>query len=195
MIDNLITKVKGFFLSPAETFRQSRNDEFPSVFVYFGILLLINAVLSALIAALGMAVMPETFGMSFGLAVPVMVFLIMFVGGCIATLIFAVWLHLWVYILGGRKGIMQTINAVIYGSTPRLLLGWMPFVGILFTLWSLILGVLGVSELQELGTGKAALAVIIAVIIPLIVIILIAAWFMTSVMTVTALPVAPNNIG
>ncbi|HNX18082.1 MAG TPA: YIP1 family protein [Methanoregula sp.] len=195
MIDSLVTKVKGFLLNPVETFRQSKNDGFQPVFVYFGVLLLINAVLSAIIAAVGIAVMPAEFSTLFGLALPVAVFLIMLVGGCILTLIFAAWLHLWVYILGGRKGIMQTINAVIYGSTPRLLLGWIPFIGILFSLWSLILGILGIRELQEMSTGKAILAFVIAIVIPLIIIILIAAWLLVSLVSVTAVPEAPYNVG
>jgi hypothetical protein len=47
-------------------------------------------------------------------------------------------------------------------------------------LWSLILGVLGIRELQELSTGKAILAVAIAVMIPLILIILFAVFFNLS---------------
>jgi len=194
MIDTLVTTVKGFLMDPVETFRQSKTNELKAVFTYFGALLLINAILSALISILGMAVIPTYATNPFGLALPVMVFFMMLVGGCIATLIFAAWLHLWVYILGGRKGIMQTVNAMIYGSTPRLLLGWIPFIGIIFSIWSLALGVLGIRELQELSTGKAILAVAIAVIIPLIIILLLVAWLWSSVMTVTAVPVAPGNL-
>lgn len=194
MIDTLVIKVKGFLLDPVETFRQSKTDEPKAVFTYFGALLLINAILSALVAVLGMAVIPMYATNPFGVALPVMVFFMMLVGGCIATLIFAAWLHLWVHLLGGRKGIMQTVNAMIYGSTPRLLLGWIPFLGIIFSLWSLALGILGIRELQELSTGKAILAVAIAVIIPLIIIILLVAWLWTSSMTVTAVPVAPGNL-
>jgi len=191
MIDALFTKVKGFFMDPVDTFRQSKADDPKTVFTFFGVLLLINAILTAVIALLGMVVMPMYFGTPFGLALPVMVFFMMLICGCILTLIFAVWLHLWVCILGGRQGIMQTINAVIYSSTPRLLLGWIPFVGIIFLLWSLVLGVLGIRELQEMSTSKAILAVAIAIIIPLIIIVLLAAWFLISTVTVTAVPGVP----
>jgi len=193
MINTIVTKVKGFLLNPVETFQQSKNDEPKAVFTYFGVLLLFNAVLCSLIATLGMAVMPALAAMPFGSAFPVMVFFMMLIGGCILTLIFAAWLHLWVYILGGRQGIMQTVNAVIYGSTPRLLLGWIPFIGFIFALWSLALGILGIRELQELSTGKAILAVAIAVLIPLILMILLAAYLMTSYMSVTAVSSAPTN--
>jgi hypothetical protein len=195
MIDTLITKAKGFLTNPVGTFQQSRADEPKAVFTYFGILLLFHAVLSAIIAAvLGFKGMPMFSGIPMGPAFPVMVFFMMLVGGVICTILFAAWLHLWVYVVGGRKGIMQTVNAVIYGSTPRLLLGWIPFFGIIFTLWSLVLGVLGIRELQEISTGKAILAVVIAIIIPLIIVILLAAYLLVSYVTVTALPVTGSTI-
>jgi len=194
MFDTIVTKVKGFLLSPVETFQQSKTDEPKAVFTYFGILLLLNAILSALIAALGIETMQMYAGLPLGHAFPILVFFMMLVGGFICTVVFSAWLHLWVYILGGKNGILQTVNAVIYGSTPRLLLGWIPFVGIIFTLWSLILGILGVRELQDLSTGKAILAVAIAVIIPFIIVILVAAYFFTTYMTTVAVPYPPTNV-
>jgi len=188
MMHALIEKVKGFLLNPVETFQSSKNDEPGAVFTYFALLLVVNAILSALIVAAGFGAMEKIPGLSFGLALPVLVFFAVLVGGFIFTLIFAAWLHLWVYLVGGRKGIMQTIKAVLYGNTPRLLLGWIPFVGILFALWSLVLGILGIREYQELSTGKVILAVFIAVIIPLLIIILAAAYFLTSIVTTTAVP-------
>ena len=195
MIDFIVTKVKGFLLKPVETFQQSRNDEPGVIFPYFAALLLINAILSAIITLIGIETMPRLAGMPEGIAIPVIVFLMALAGGFILTLIFAAWLHLWVYILGGRKGIMQTFKAIIYGHTPRLLLGWIPVIGFIFVLWSLALGILGIRELQEISTGKAILAVVIAVIIPLILILIVAAYFMTSYVTTTAIPYPPiNNI-
>ena len=193
MIDAIIAKVKGFLLSPVETFQQSRNDEPGVVFTYFAALLLFHAILVALIATFGIEKMPTYPGIPVGIAVPVIVFLMALAGGFILTLIFAAWLHLWVYLLGGRKGIMQTFKAIIYGHTPRLLLGWIPFIGFIFMLWSLVLGVLGIRELQEISTGKAILAVVIAIIIPLIIVILIGAYFITSYMTTTAVPLPQMN--
>ena len=195
MIDFIVTRVKGFILKPVETFQQSGNDEPGVVFSYFAALLLINAILSAIIALIGIETLPRFAGMPEGLAFPVIVFLMALAGGFILTLIFSAWLHLWVYILGGRKGIMQTFKAIIYGHTPRLLLGWIPVIGFIFVLWSLALGILGIRELQEMSTGKAILAIVIAVMIPLVIILLVAAYFMTSYMTTTAIPYPPiNNI-
>ncbi len=193
MIDIIVNKAKGLLLSPVETFRQSRADEPGAVFTYFGALLLFYSVLAAIIAAIGIETLPRFVGMPGDIAVPIVVFFMALAGGFVFTLIFAAWLHLWVYLLGGRKGIMQTFKAIIYGHTPRLLLGWIPFIGFIFMLWSLALGILGIRELQEMSTGKAILAVAIAVIIPLIVFILLAAWFFISYMTINGIPVPPHN--
>lgn len=186
MIDTLVARVKGFLFNPVETFQQSKTDKPVTVFACFGILLLFNAILSALVALIGISIMPVREGMSYGMPVPVAVFLVMLIGGLTGTLILSVWLHLWVYLLGGRKGIMQTTYAVIYGSTPRLLLGWVPVIGLFFAIWSLALGIIGIRELQDLSTTKAILAVAIAIFIPLILLILLAAWVYTAVATVTA---------
>ena len=193
MIDPIVTRVKGFLLKPVETFQQFKNDEPGVVFSYFAALLLLHAILSAIIALIGIETMPRYAGIPEGIAVPVIVFFMALAGGFVITLIFAAWLHLWVYLLGGRKGIMQTFKAIIYGHTPRLLLGWIPFIGFIFVLWSLALGILGIRELQEMSTGKAILAVAIAVMIPLVIILLIAAYFITSYVTTTAIPYPPIN--
>ncbi|MCK9581346.1 MAG: YIP1 family protein [Methanoregula sp.] len=193
MIDTLVARAKGFLQSPVETFRQSKNDEPLAVFMYFGALLVFNAIISAGIAALGMATMPMN-GMSYGLAFPVRIFFMMLVGGFIVMLVFAAWLHLWVYIFGGRKGIMQTANALIYGSTPSLLLGWIPIIGFIFTLWSVVICILGIRELHEVSSMKATLAVAIAVMIPVILLLVLAAYLMISYVTMTAGPVTPVNL-
>jgi len=58
MIESVVTRMKAFLLNPVETFRQSKNDEPHVVFTYFAVLLVFNAFLSALIAALGIIKMP-----------------------------------------------------------------------------------------------------------------------------------------
>ena len=132
--------------------------------------------------------LPVFAGLNLGAPLPVIVFIAALVGGFILTLIFAAWVHLWVYIFGGRKGIMQTVNAIIYGHTPRLLFGWIPVIGFIFTLWSLVLNIFGIRELQEISGVKATLALAIAIIIPLAIIVIAAAYFLISTVTMTGLP-------
>jgi hypothetical protein len=188
MINIIVEKARGFCLKPVETFRQSRNDDPEAVFPYFAALLLVNAILSAVIAAAVVGTIPVFAGLNFGAPFPVIIFFAVLVAGFIFSLIFAAWVHLWVYLFGGRRGIMQTANAVIYGQTPRLLFGWIPVIGFLFVLWSLVLNIIGIRELQELSTMKATLVVAIAVLIPLILIILAFAYFVISSSNMVFIP-------
>lgn len=186
MTDSFVEKVKGFFLTPVESFQKVKSDDLSTILTYFAILVVINAILSAIVAVFWLSGSPYSSILG-GAAGPVMVFFIVLVAEFICTLIFGAWLHLWVYVLGGRKGIMQTISSVIHGSTPSLLLGWIPIVGILFSLWSIVLWALGVRELQEMSTGKAILAVFVAIIIPLIIIAILAAYLLVSLVSVESM--------
>ncbi len=87
-------------------------------------------------------------------------------------------------LFGGTKDIEQTIKTVMYASTPFLLLGWIPFIGIFGALWSFILWIIGVKELHEISSGRAAAAVILAALVILIFIILIAAVFLIAAVSV-----------
>ena len=187
MIDTLVEKAKGFILDPVETFRQSRNDEPGAVLMYFVPLLVVNAFLSAVVAAAVVGMISRFAGLNLGAPFPVVVFFAVLVAGFILTFIFAAWVHLVAYLFGGRKGIMETVKAIIYGHTPRLLFGWIPVIGFIFVLWSLVLNILGIRELQELSTMKATLVIAIAVLIPLILVILALVAFFT-IASATTLP-------
>jgi hypothetical protein len=193
MTDTIVAKAKGFLLDPAETFRKSGNDEPGTVFLYLGVLLLFNATISAIISAVGMDSMQQYAGISWGAAGAVMVFFLVLVIGFTGTLILAAWIHLWVYLLGGRGGILQTVTAIVYGSTPCLILGWIPLLGGIFALWSLVLSVLGIRELHELSTARAILALALPVMIPLIIVLLALAWLIPVSMTVTEVPLPVVN--
>ena len=84
----------------------------------------------------------------------------LFIGGA--------WLHLWVYVLGGKQGIKQTWKAMIYASTPSLLLGWIPFINIFTGLWSFILTLLFIGDMQKIGWPKTLLAIVLAGEIPIL---------------------------
>ena len=166
MINSLIAKIKGFLLAPVKTFQQTKDEEPKAVFTYFAVLLFVYSLLSAILTTIG------TEGMQNGI-LPVLrgvflLFFALFIGFFIASVIFAAWLHLVVYLFGGRNGIMQTMKALFYGNTPTFLFGWIPVIGIFFSIWALILSILGLRELQEISLEKSTTACVIAVVIPII---------------------------
>jgi len=193
MIDAIIAKVRGFIVSPGESFQAARTDGTDVAVPYLIALLLIHAAMTAIITLVGISVMGMLSPMMPRFAMPVVIFFGVLIGGAICTIIFSLWLHLWVHLLGGKKGIFETAKAVIYGMTPGMLLGWIPFIGFLFCLWSIVLQIIGIRELQEISSGKALVAMIIAVMVPLIVLVLLAMYFFISTVSLSAMPVAPYN--
>lgn len=193
MIDAIIAKVKGFIVSPVESFRAARPDGTDTVVPYLISLLLVHAAMMAIISLVGISVMGMLSPMMPRFAMPVVIFFGVLIGGAIVTILFSLWLHLWVYLLGGRKGLFETAKAVIYGMTPGMLLGWIPVIGFLFCLWSIVLQIIGIRELQEMSSGKALVALIIAVMVPLIVLVLLAMYFFISTVSMSAMTVAPYN--
>lgn len=193
MFDAIIAKVQGFIVNPVESFRAARPDGTDVAVPYLIALLLVHAAMTAIVSLIGISVMGMFSHMMPRFAMPVVIFFGVLIGGAICTILFSLWLHLWVYLLGGRKGLFETAKVVIYGMTPAMLLGWIPFIGFLFCLWSIVLQIIGIRELQEMSSGKALVALIIAVMLPLIVLVLLAMYFFVSMVTMSSVPVAPYN--
>ena len=186
MVYALFERVKGIIRDPVGTFQGSRDDTEKTVIVYFGVLLLFLAIISAIVAAITLTALNMSgifgrtmpvFGTTFMTLMPVISFFEILIVGAVFTLIAGLWIHLWVWILGGRNGIFQTMKAFIYGVTPSLVLGWIPLASILFAIWSFILCIIGIRELAGLSTGKAALAMIIAALIPIVIAVYLFAVF------------------
>ena len=182
MVLSIEERIKGFLFNPSETFDASKEDTLGDSLTYFVVVLAISAaifgtfyalylaafspVITRIIASIpGTTSMPPfmaAMGPLIGLLFFVLFFVLILVVGIIAAFIGGLWTHIWVYLVGGRRGVAQTIKAVMYGSTPSFLLGFLP--------WALIVQVIGIRQLQELSTGRAILALILAIIIPAIII-------------------------
>jgi len=169
MLENFVEKVKGFLMSPTETFQDSRDDGFGEAFVYCLATLVIYAALNSAMIAFGFA---NFAGTPLGLADAGASFIGIIIGGILCILIVAILMHIFIVIVGGRKGIEQTFKVVFYAMTPGFLFGWIPVIGIIANLWSLVLEVIGIRELHEISTARAVLAVFLPLIILIILIIL-----------------------
>ncbi len=73
-------------------------------------------------------------------------------------------------IAGGRGDFADSFKSAVYAQTPSLLLGWIPIISIIFTIWSIVLLFFGVRESTSLDTTKAVIAIVVAVVIYIIVI-------------------------
>lgn len=180
---DFVEKVKGFLMEPSKTFDASKEDTLEDAIKYYAVIIAVYSALFALIATfalgslgsmMGLGQLGMMAGAGAGIGGALIIFVTMLVLGIIGVFISGAIIHIGVLIVGGKKGITQTIKAVIYGSTPGLLLGWIPLIGMLAAIWSFVLEILGIRQLQEVTTGRAIIAVIIPVVILTIIIIIIA---------------------
>ena len=166
-------RVKGFLLSPVETFQKVKDEDLGPLMKYFVVLTLIFSILMAVImiglSSAMLSILPVKLpfmaGTAAGGLAAVVTFITLLISLLIGLFIVAAIVHIFVYLLGGRKGYTQTVKAMGYGMTPSLLLGWIPFLNIIVGIWALIVEIIGIRELQEMSTGKAVLAVILPGII------------------------------
>jgi hypothetical protein len=183
-----INKVKGFLMAPTETFRASKGDSLGGAFRYYTVLLVIWAVLAAIVyATMGYLAFQDAiirigsmgffgnllakaladfgaFVATWNLFVVYALFLVSLVG---VFFVGFLW-HVFALLFGAKKELRQTIKTVMYASTPFFLLGWIPYVAVIGWIWYLALMVLGLSEMQEMTVGDAAMTVVVPIILVLI---------------------------
>jgi hypothetical protein len=188
MLDDLVANMKGFIMKPSETFVKTREKSLGAAYQYYIALLVIFTVLFGIVAvSMGFVTfmnMINTLAMipvvgnviaggaanfsGFIIALHVffvyLVFLVALVGIFVAGLLN----HVFVLMMDGKKGVEQTLKTTMYASTPTLLLGWIPFVGIIGYIWTLVLLVLGFKETQDLKIEFAALVVLVPIVLLLI---------------------------
>ena len=195
MISKCYEKAKAFLMTPVVELQKSREDSTGSVLKYYILIVLFNAILTALIALLiggngilnTLSVLMKQLGWALPLVGAVGTILIVILVAIFAVIflfVFAIWLHICVYIAGGRKGYMHTVKALAYGSTPGMIIGWIPVIGpFIGGIWTLVLEVISVREIHQISTERAAIAVILAVMIPIIVLLLLFAALLSTMMS------------
>jgi hypothetical protein len=190
MFDDLMNEMKGFLLAPTATFGKTRGKSVAAAYQYFVALLVIFTVLFGIVVvSMGLATFTSmvdkmgavpivggvaagavanfsTFIISLNVFFVYIVFLALFIG----IFILGLKTHVFVLLMGGEKGVVQTVKTTMYASTPALLLGWIPFVGVIGCIWSLALLVIGIKENHEMEMGNAVLVVFIPIMLWIILI-------------------------
>jgi hypothetical protein len=171
MLSEIWRKAYGFLFHPALEFRKIRDEPLRNALLYTGLLFTVYACL-----ALGIAIgRPVLFGSS-GFHFPGLKELffpaLIFAGGVARFLFMIPWLHLWVYLSGGRRGVAQTIRAILYSQTPFFFLGWISLPWILNDLllllvgfWVLCILLIGIRELHDVTGTRAFVACILTALV------------------------------
>ncbi|MBP2146217.1 hypothetical protein J2129_001671 [Methanofollis sp. W23] len=190
MSPDIIEQVRGFILDPVETFRNARGDELGEAIKYYAVILAIYAGLTGLMTMGGFGVYLDTSGFldtfgSVGIGTAIGVILATFVGEIIGLLVVTLIIHVLVALFIGGNGIEATAKALAYASTPSMLFGWIPFIGPLAFVWTVILSVIGIREFHETTTGRAAVAVVLPVVA-------LAVLFVLVIAAIAAVVIAAN---
>jgi hypothetical protein len=193
----LIEKIKGFLFHPTETYKKIKEEPFKECFTYFAILMVIYSALYALMIVATMEtfwgslftvyknlpVFKELFSSGGTVALIGLFFMMFFISGLIGVFFSGGIIHLGVLMFGGKRGYLETVKALIYAETPVFMFAWIPIVGLLFAIWTFILDIFGIKELQDLSIGKAIAAIIIPILIFAIIIVVIVAVFVFAYVT------------
>ena len=189
MTHSIPAKIVGFLFHPAESFRKVKDEDVSPTLRYFGVIAFFYSVLFTIVTTLQL--IPQhplvtMFGVSpqggvIDIFLFVLTIIILFAMTFIIAFFFGAWLHLFAWLLGGRKGLWYTEKSNFYGLTPFLIIGWIPVIGgIIGGIWSIVLEIIGLKELQGMSTLKAAVAVILAIVILFFIIVAIFGAFLMA---------------
>jgi hypothetical protein len=98
------------------------------------------------------------------------------IAGAVGVFLTALVTHLLVILVvgSGHSGFGATFRIVSYSSVTSLL-GWLPFIGWIFSLYRLYLATVGIREMHATTTGKALLIVVLPAILILILVVVVGA--------------------
>jgi hypothetical protein len=160
-------KIRGFLFSPGEAFWQVRDEGLRDTTLYFILISVIYTLLSTLITGIAVSKHPALllFGLGFGSRNIILSFFIILALTIGLAVAYAVWLHLWIILICGKRGIHKTIKTVFYCLTPIMLIGWIPVIGAFAALiWSAVVGIIGIQTLHQASFGRAMISILIWII-------------------------------
>ena len=143
------TKLKLILTNPVGFFRQLREDSFGAAFGFFALFSFILMALNLVIWYANSTLMYGLWSMFIKLPLPqidaaffTVATIIGYIAGLGLTFVSAGILHAYLRIFGGKASYTQTYQLSVYASTPTYLFNWIPFIGVLAGIWSLVLAIL-----------------------------------------------------
>ena len=96
------------------------------------------------------------------------------IAGAVGVFLTALLTHLLVILVVGRgySGFGATFRIVAYSSVTSLV-GWIPFIGWIFSLYRLYLATVGIREMHSTTTGRALLVVLLPAILILVLVVVV----------------------
>jgi len=152
-------KVREIMLSPSRFFRKIKREKgITNAFKYLVILSVVPAIAITFSA---FAIPTESLFSRLGVVALILLYFLSLLGQFISSMI----VHAFVYLLKGRGNYGDTFKVIVYGSTPSLLLSWIPFLGFIFGLYSLYLTVKGISIVHSVSILRALAIILLPIIL------------------------------
>lgn len=110
---------------------------------------------------------PKKWSMASQVIQPQYFFVVLLIIAVTVPLIVGIWLHIWVYLFGGRRGIGQTLKTAMYSYTLFFIITWIPIIGFFAgALSTLYPQKIGIEELHHISSRRATGAVCVAAFLP-----------------------------
>lgn len=169
-VQTFIATVQAVVLRPVDFFRGIlKQGDFINPLIFAIICYEVAAILGGLLRLVGIVATNQGFGgfIASIILAPIFAAIGLFIGAGI--------LHLLVMLIVGSRnsGFEATFRVGAYAAVTSLV-SWIPFIGGILALYGIYLGIVGIREMHNTTTGKAALVVLIPVAVLLIIAVLLA---------------------
>jgi len=192
MVYTFIEGIKDLLISPVESFEKLRHSSLRQAYLQYVILLIVYSLLLGIMFVISyqmvltsyqtqLATIPfigSVLAMKLDLLKPLLIswsfFLVYLWFLLLMYFIFikGLFLHAFVFLLGGEQGLSKTFQVILFAATPYLLLGWIPHLWIIGLIWSAVLWVIGIKIFQELSWERAVATIIVPLLLGVIGILL-----------------------
>jgi len=171
-VQSFINAVRGVVTAPVGFFRGIRRQgDFVNPLIFAIICYEVSAILGGLLGLVGVGM-----GDAQGFGSFLIGIILAPIGAAIGLFIGAGILHLLVMLIVGSRnaGYEGTFRVGAYSAVTTLV-SWIPIIGLIASLYGIYLAIMGVREIHNTSTGKAAIVVLIpAVVVFLLVVLIIA---------------------
>ena len=171
-----LKKIELIIKNPVKFFSQAKKEKnLKDAFFYYGFLSIVSMLGISLIYFLAYNYsLNIPYGTYLGVPMqdfnPITTYIFTLINIFISSFI----VHIFVRLLKGKGNYADSFKAFAYGSTPSLLLGWVPGAGIVFSLWSIYLIIKGLSILHKMSMVRALVAALMIFVVLIVISILLA---------------------
>ena len=169
----MLKKIKDVLIEPKKFFQRIQKEKgYKKAFVYFAILSFFSTVIGFLFS-IAMIPLYRHILESFALTIPTLQNygwlainqVIGYLIGLLGSFVVAGLLYAWILIFGGKAGYEKTYQLFVYSRTPQFLFGWIPAIGLVASIYGLVILIIGTMQLHKINKTKAILMYVIPITI------------------------------